>query len=463
MFNKKVFMRIKGCYFIYFSFILMLRAIGPYLLLPTKYDTLLFWPAGIFGCFLIVIDFIIGFREKKLRKYDWLLYSFLGAMLISSLMNLEYGYSQNIKLLMWQAIFFFIVYQFGKDYGANFFFKLFGWLISIVWFINNTISLYMFIIQYGVKIPIQYKYYPVRLGWLGNRLFGIYTDPNFGAVISFVVILISIYYLITKTSMHLLLKTFIILNITIQFSFIALSGSRTTLVCMLIVTFVFAFFSFFSSKYLKNKIIYKWIVSFLIGCVSMLGVYTLNYVTANGWAYVPTITHLKNVNDPNKSNNSNQKVPPKEKVNLDRPDTEGGDISNLRFQLWASAVEIFKSNPMSGGSPGYYIQYAHDKLPHTFMGKDNLTAHSFIFLIMAATGGLGLITFFCFFFIQCYKTLRYCFTRNDLVKDEVFFDILIMLTIVVSALFITELVLVSTIGSFVFWSHLGKIQKKISE
>ena len=42
-------------------------------------------------------------------------------MLVSSLMNLKYGYSENIKLIMWQLIFFFMIYQFGKDYSSNFF------------------------------------------------------------------------------------------------------------------------------------------------------------------------------------------------------------------------------------------------------------------------------------------------------------------------------------------------------
>ncbi|BDP80209.1 hypothetical protein EfmAA290_08850 [Enterococcus faecium] len=84
------------------------------------------------------------------------------------------------------------------------------------------------------------------------------------------------------------------------------------------------------------------------------------------------------------------------KVDLKRPDTDGGDVSNLRFGLWKSAIEIFKSKPISGGSPGYYIEYAHDKLPYTLMGKDTLTAHNFIFLVMAATGGLGLLTLLTF-------------------------------------------------------------------
>ncbi|MGQ4824150.1 O-antigen ligase family protein, partial [Enterococcus faecalis] len=105
------------------------------------------------------------------------------------------------------------------------------------------------------------------------------------------------------------------------------------------------------------------------------------------------------------------------KVDLKRPDTDSGDVSNLRFELWKSAIEIFKSKPISGGSPGYYIEYAHDKLPYTLMGKDTLTAHNFIFLVMAATGGLGLLTLLTFLFIQCFKALRYCFTQPNLVKD----------------------------------------------
>ena len=105
MLNEKFLKYVKGWYFIYFGFILMLRAIGPYLLLPTRYDTLLFWPAGIAGVVLIIIDAIIAFREKNLKKYDWLLIAFIGAMLVSSLMNLKYGYSENIKLIMWQLIF----------------------------------------------------------------------------------------------------------------------------------------------------------------------------------------------------------------------------------------------------------------------------------------------------------------------------------------------------------------------
>ncbi|WP_259471363.1 hypothetical protein [Enterococcus faecium] len=99
--NERFLKYVKGWYFIYFGFILMFRGIGPYLLFPTRYDTLLFWPAGIAGVVLIIIDVIIAFREKNLKKYDWLLFAFIDAMLVSSLMIFTYVYSETIKLIMW--------------------------------------------------------------------------------------------------------------------------------------------------------------------------------------------------------------------------------------------------------------------------------------------------------------------------------------------------------------------------
>ncbi|HBT4547425.1 TPA: O-antigen ligase family protein, partial [Enterococcus faecium] len=327
----------------------------------------------------------------------------------------------------------------------------------LVWFLANLVSLYWFVIQYGIKIPIKYKYYPVRLGWLGNRLFGVYTDPNFGAVISLIVIIIAIYYLVTYKHLNLLFKIFFVINIFIQFSFIALSGSRTTLVCLLITTFVFSFFTSYSSRFLKTNTLKRWLTALVVGLLSIIAMYYVTDITAHAWAHVPHITEVKkDTSDSSGTTSSN-------KVDLKRPDTDSGDVSNLRFELWKSAIEIFKSKPISGGSPGYYIEYAHNKLPYTLMGKDTLTAHNFIFLVMAATGGLGLLTLLTFLFIQCFKALRYCFTQPNLVKDKHFFAILMILTIAVSALFITELILVSTIGSFIFWGYLGSIQKTISK
>ncbi|BDP87376.1 polymerase [Enterococcus faecium] len=455
--NERFLKYVKGWYFIYFGFILMLRAIGPYLLLPTRYDTLLFWRSQMKDIGRTKVREEIRFHQAMLDCLTHYQHTYCCKSCESSLMNLKYGYSENIKLIMWQLISNSLVAEtirmkFGQKVPAyrqeNYWKQTHGLDISR----DNR-----FVIQYGIKIPIKYKYYPVRLGWLGNRLFGVYTDPNFGAVISLIVIIIAIYYLVTYKHLNLLFKIFFVINIFIQFSFIALSGSRTTLVCLLITTFVFSFFTSYSSRFLKTNTLKRWLTALVVGLLSIIAMYYVTDITAHAWAHVPHITEVKkDTSDSSGTTSSN-------KVDLKRPDTDSGDVSNLRFELWKSAIEIFKSKPISGGSPGYYIEYAHDKLPYTLMGKDTLTAHNFIFLVMAATGGLGLLTLLTFLFIQCFKALRYCFTQPNLVKDKHFFAILMILTIAVSALFITELILVSTIGSFIFWGYLGSIQKTISK
>ncbi|PQG70112.1 hypothetical protein CUS01_15175, partial [Enterococcus faecalis] len=90
----------------------------------------------------------------------------------------------------------------------------------------------------------------------------------------------------------------------------------------------------------------------------------------------------------------------------------------------SSAVEIFKSSWLVGASAANYIPYAHDVLPDSFIGQNTLTTHN---------------------------------GKSSLMQDMNFYVILSVLAITISALFITELVLVSTIGAVVIWFFLGKI------
>ncbi|BDP70567.1 hypothetical protein EfmAA94_17400 [Enterococcus faecium] len=133
------------------------------------------------------------------------------------------------------------------------FFKVFTWILSLVWFLANLVSLYWFVIQYGIKIPIKYKYYPVRLGWLGNRLFGVYTDQTYGAdiVCGKTDLRKGIDGLASLIQQEYQLELYE--DAVFLFCGNALSGSRTTLVCLLITTFVFSFFTSYSSRFLKTN------------------------------------------------------------------------------------------------------------------------------------------------------------------------------------------------------------------
>lgn len=451
---------IKGIYLIYFEVLLILRAVGPYLLLPHIIDTIFFWSAGFLGSLIILIDFFISVKNHSLKKYDLLLLIFILVMVLSSVLNVQYGIFGNIKLVMWQVIFFFLVFQFGKDYGYNKWFKIAERVLVLSWFVIITISLSMFITKYGIKIPIQYKYYPVRIGWLGNRLFGIFTDPNFGAVTSIIVIFIEVKDLIQQKSSKILVF-FSYLNILFQFLFIILSGSRTAEITLIILVF---FFVFFVSSQGKRISIFsttkRYLLSLMIAILSSVLLLGLSFSTEKAVVYLPSIYKTVKTDTTSEihSEKQNRRNSPKVTTSLNRPDTESGDVSNRRFELWSSTIEIAKKSPLVGGSPAYYIQFAHDKVPYTLMGQDNLTAHNLIFLVLAATGGIGVFIFFLFLIISIIKAIIYCFNSVSILKnDPIFYAIIFSGGICVSSLFITELVLVSTIGAFIFWLSLGLV------
>lgn len=453
MIQKRMF-QMKGAYLLYFEMVLILRAIGPYLLLPGIIDTLLFWSAGFLGIILIMLDFLVSLRQKKIFKYDMMLIFFILVILISSVINIKYGYFENIKLIMWQSIFFFLVFQFSKDYGFNKYHKYFERALTISWFFIIAISLWYFVVQKGVKIPIEYKYYPVRIGWLGNRLFGIFTDPNFGAVISIVVIFIELKYLI-KDKWKLSVSNFLmVVNILLQYLFIILSGSRTAYIVLLSVTFLYILFVMIHKNTKNIKVFLNTVKAVFISLIVVMGLVIATNVTEKVIVGIPkiyTTVTTENVDEPNKTTKD-----PVEHPSLERPDTSSNDVSNMRFALWDSTIQIAKKSPFVGGSPGYYIQFAHDRVPNTLMGKDNLTAHNLFFLVLASTGLLGVIVFFSFIIRSVFKGLFYCINKKEnLAVDNYFYGVLIAGAIAISSLFITELVLVSTIGAFLFWSSAG--------
>ena len=92
----------KEYYILFMLILLMFRAIGPYSLLPSIVDNLLYAAGAIFGSIIILIDLVNIVRGKKKWNYNWWLIGFLVVIFISSIVNRRYGITGNIKLLVWQ-------------------------------------------------------------------------------------------------------------------------------------------------------------------------------------------------------------------------------------------------------------------------------------------------------------------------------------------------------------------------
>ncbi|EGO8390046.1 TPA: O-antigen ligase domain-containing protein, partial [Enterococcus faecalis] len=103
----------KDIFIIGLFLLLMARAVGAYSLLPSKIDNVLFSMLALFGAIVLAADFFTRILKKNRWTYDPLLLFFMVIMLISSIVNIKYGIFGNLKFIIWEALYFFIIYDNG--------------------------------------------------------------------------------------------------------------------------------------------------------------------------------------------------------------------------------------------------------------------------------------------------------------------------------------------------------------
>ena len=143
------------------------------------------------------------------------------------------------------------------------------------------------------------------------------------------------------------------------------------------------------------------------------------------------------------------------------------DPSNRRFDIWKSAVDIFKSSPIYGVSRGNLLKYVEAELPTSYLiTNDHIhfsSMHNVFFEILASQGILGIVPFLAFALLIVIHLFR---NRKLLFESEEFsaFAAILacMVAVCTASMFIIEIVYVVSPASSVFWIGLGYINKFIS-
>ena len=288
--SSQVYEKIRLIYMFLFLFAVLTRVLMPISLRETQFiNTAVFSLVAIFGAFVIELDF---FSDKILftsRDKIWLIL-FLIVIFLSSILNYKYGILGNIRNLVWTAISFFVLYPTNiKKTYENVIkdLKLLSNTLIAVWGVAVGYSLYMFLIQIGYYVYIFPDSFS-RQGFIENRLFGIFEDPNYAAMTSIIVIMFSIWNLLKFCKNKKSLKILYILNIILQFSYVSLSGSRTAHLVLCGGVFIFSFF-YFKKRYLnlkKNEIL-KHCVFFILSVLLSGSLFIVTNFSAKGLAYAP--------------------------------------------------------------------------------------------------------------------------------------------------------------------------------
>lgn len=435
-------------YYLYILFVfLILRSINVYSLIPSIFDSAVFAFLAVTGGAMIAWNVVACLRRKSFVSYDWWLLAFLAVMILSSLVNAKYGISGNFKTIVWSAIYFCIIYALAANGRfTERFYKIIARIFGWSYFLVSLVSFVMYSIQYSYLRPgtIETR---IRIGFLEGRLFGAFGDPNFGGMFALVLIIICTYCLFARSDVFP--RWFLYVNVPLQIFVLILTGSRSAILIgealvAVVLTAVAA-----RSLAKRGTNVFINVVASAITLIISVVVLTF-FVTALKWLLekVPPLFEFLQVHRPH-----GQEV-----VSLKRADVaDNGDVSNMRFSIWTSALDIFREKWILGVSPRNMVAYAKDMLPKSLIAQQGFKTHNAWIDLLASTGILGFATMIGFSIksgIMAFRSLK--FNRNMLM-DGSNFQFLIIAALTGFTFFVNVIFFTNDVCSFVFWLVLGRM------
>lgn len=466
------------------------------------FDTLLTKITSV--CVVLLGSGILLLRLIKWKKYyqskRYLIYIlFMLSYLISSLSTIQYGMINNFKIMLWMCfqIGILFVFDVSCDEKKNSdFLKTCLKIIITYSTIYNTISLIMLALQYtSFRFLNNGRSMLIGLAPWG-RLYGVYTDVNYGAILTVIAFASALYFI--KTPGKWSAKILYILSTLPQLLFLSYSASRTGAVTLCVFV---GLCTFLKISVVRRKLIQGICLTFIsigvsFGCIK-LPVVIYNLLSQNGYTSTNT-DNSKTINEINSNGRSIEdqvivddidngtigisnsfvmtRMTVEEKIIFDengggiqigRDDELKEDISNRRFDLWKNAIEIFMDSPVFGISFGNYLPYVRENLPNCYMinnDGDTFDAfHNMIMDLLASQGIVGIVLFI-FIIIHSLESIIKCFRFASVKKkNECAYLFSVCMAVVASSMFVSEILYVNNQITVIFWILWGYLNKLCSE
>lgn len=400
--------------------------------------------AAVFGAGLLLC---ILFRWKRYRKMKnfFLCILFLISYVISALLNMRYGIVENIQALLWLTCQMGILYIAGFEYSAEEMKQELGILgvVYIVWCtIANLMSLSM--IFWG----FEYRYVDSQnrvhwIGYLRGRLWGVYDDPNHGAVITVIAVFLMLY--LWRTANKKRQKVCMVIGIVVNVLYMGFSNSRTA---MIAVGSGLLCWSFLYLRQKKKTVMRAVIISMGISILTVGGLAAFEKVNAQVYRWSAG-------QNSERAKNTSKKRPNERKKELAK------DSSNGRIDIWNSGLEIVKTTPVYGTSFRNMVSYSKKNLPETYIVNNELvdydSLHNMFLDVLVSQGVIGIILTL----LLIGNTIRTLWKGRPHVRESEY-DIMIFGFTIIAAMtaasqFYSYLFYLHAPQTFFFWLCMGYI------
>ena len=437
------------------------------LVTPETVDSLIYMVMGLLGACFVMVDVILNPYWQKTR-YCWILYAFLVVMGISTVLNMSFGYMSNLKTIVWtgiQFVLFYSLYQRIDKEKAMWYLGILWKILSIIWIVPVLYSIFQFLMLDSYYTLIWGK--KIKQGFVENRLFGIFSDPNYAAIVSLLLI-IGMVFLACRTKKKWEKVIYTIYSL-IMFGYMVLSGSRTAEVGLIMTVVLYTYALSRNLKRGKQELIRTvlfCVLSVIIGVsvweVSKLGLERLPKL-------VHEVSFVKEYKQSKKNVLQGFGISNKEKMDkelkstatskrvLERKDGKAGNISNNRVEIWKSYLGGMDKHLIFGMSPRDSVQVFVKENPDSYIAQTDYETHNGYLSIFVATGLAGSVLMFLFIVLQIKDTCKVFFGRTEM-QIECLTCILIIANIAVFTCFFTELFFVNNMLAALFWSALGMLE-----
>lgn len=469
-----------------------------------SYTDLFKWMRRI-GLLLVIGDFLIGKGWKKGAR-AYCLYAICLIDAIASYTMRKYGYLKSLDQIKFEIItitLFYCVPQRCERSKICVVSRMIYWILLLVWSVFACLSLCQFALLIG-EGGIRDALVPFLggKGVFGNRLYGVFTYPEYGAVGSLLMMLAGgFYFTTTPRKWERFLMVIWLFPLLI---YMVLSGSRNAQLAFYVCIFIGSGFAFQQRMSIPTGKIWRQLATFLIAlCITL---------TAHiGWQGIDTIAPkipalLSGYSGTLAAKHIDQESVPVEQADLipeqqeeqnqlqeqieqsdpgaaqaaesaakvlERNDTKKGDISNNRFQLWKDYLSLWKEIGLIGlssANSGYYIQEHHPEMficyyiretsPDDYARGTVYHPHNGYLKTLVSTGFLGLFLLIAFLLGNAKEVLT-AFHKKTGIQTKLMFLLLVVLGGCSAAMFDWELFFVFNLISGVWWLALGGLMAGI--
>lgn len=363
---------------------------------------------------------------------------FLLSYIVTILLNIKLNLLGNTKTLIWQSIMLFVIFI-NESWKTREEIKrdivIISKTIVIVTIIFSSISVILFLLNkvYLVKkvdgsmIPMGYAY---------ARLWGIYVDPNQGAVVAIISILSSIIILLNKKYIK---KYLYLINIVIQYLFMILTASRGGAIGF-ILSFImlgYLLFNYVLRNFIKKNIL-RISVSILISIVLISIILISEAPTRRLMAIVPkTVSKLSGEDS---------------SLTVDRKDMA---LSNGRIELWTDGFRLIKFSPVFGFGDRNISLKAEELTPGSSLEKQ-VVHNGFIHMILSG-GYVALLIMLVLLVYLAYNAIKVFLKQNIYTIDFYNSNIISagIIVLLATSMFLTEIFYQNSFAATLLWLYLG--------